>query len=134
MIGFLTILCKKWNTVCLGTGYNPNPKQALSHCNLTAVYQLFTKALFSLEHFYSVHNEFICFFATGLYFVTLTVAVSFRADKSAPDSMGVNSQFPTTNFAWTIKLLRLIYSSCLASSCCGLMHFRFLPLLLLKYY
>ena len=133
VISFLTILCKKLNNVCLGIGSNHNSKLASSHFPLTAGYRLYNKYLLSLVHFSSVHQLFICFFSAGIFFVTLTVAMSCGANNSSHGYIGIKSQYPTTNFAWTITLLFFIRSSCLAFSCCGLMNFRFLPLLFLEY-
>ena len=133
MIDFLTILRKTLNTVCLGTGSNPNSKQASSNCTVKYGYWLLTKASFSLGQLAYVHQWFLCFFAACISSATLTVAVSCRAENSAPDSMGINYQHPTTNYAWNITLPRFIHSSCLDFSCCGWMNFRFTPLFFLKY-
>ena len=132
-MGFLPILCKILNTVCLGTGYKTNSKKYSSHCSLTSGYQLFTKDFFRLGQFSSVHHEFLCLFSVGISFLSLTVVVSCRADNSAPDFMGINSPYPTTNFSHNITLLILILSSCLDFSCCVLMDFHFHPLFFLKY-
>ena len=134
VISFLKTLYKTLNTVCLLNGSKPNSKQASSHCPLKYGYRLFTKDFSSLGQFYSVHQQFLCFFAVGISSATLTVTMSCGADNSAPDSMGINSQYLTTNFYWTITFLNFIRSSCLDFSCCGLMNFSFFPLLLMKYY
>ena len=93
LIGFLPILYKTFNNVCLGTGSKPNSKQDSSRFPLTYGYQLFTKSSFSLSQLYSVHHEFLCFFAAGISYSTLTVAVPCGANNPDPDSMGINSQF-----------------------------------------
>ena len=133
VIGFLPILSKTLNNVCLGTGARPNSKQASSHCPLKDGYRLFTKASFSLGQLASNHQWSLLLFSACLYSATLAVSVSCGADNSFHDSMGINSQCPTTNFARTATLSRFIRSSYLAFSCCGLIYFRFLPLFFLKY-
>ena len=132
VIGFLLILHKTLNTFCLVTVSKPNYKQASSHCPLKDGYQLFSKAYFSLSQLASVHQWFLCFFSARLPSAALTVAVSCGSDNSAPDYMGINSQYPTTNFAWTITLPCSIRSLYLEFSWCGLMDFRFLPPFFLK--
>ena len=128
MIGCLPILCKKFNNVFLRTGSKHNPKLSSSQCTLTDGYQIFTKAFFSLGQLSYVCQLLLYLFDDGLSFETLTVTVSYGDKNPAPDSMGINYQYPTTNFYRTITLICFICSSCLALSCCGLMHFSFLPL------
>ena len=123
VIGFLLILRKTLNTVYLGTGSRPNSKQASSHCPLRDGYQLFTKASFSLVQLASDHQWFFFFFPARLSSGTLTVDVSCGAENSSHDSMGINYQYPTTNFSHTTTFSCFIHSSCLAFSWCGLMIF-----------
>ena len=134
VIGFLPILCKKINTICLGTGSKRKSKLDSSRFPIKAGYQLSTNNFFSLGQFSYVRQLFLCLFSSGLSFATLTVAVSCGAENSAPGSMGINYQYPTTNFARTITLICFICSSCLAFYCCALINIRFLPLIFLKYY
>ena len=105
VMGLLPIIFKLFSTVIQGTGPSPNPKSPTLHTPYTVGLLSLYSNLFSLGNSSSLHHKVIFLFAFGYSFSLVTVAVSYSAELSDPDSMGINSQKPTTNFAWTVTLI-----------------------------
>ena len=121
VIGLLPIFCKQLDTGIWGTGYLPNSKSSSLHTTSTIGFLIISRYFFILGQFSSLHQNFLFCFAVGssLFLVTVTVFCSYEL--SYPDSMGINSIKPTTNFAHTVTLICFLLSSCLAFFCCVLM-------------
>ena len=90
VIGLLPILCKQLVTVCRGTGYLPNSKQAAPHTPFFTEFLRLSIAFFSFGQFSSLHHKLIFQFAAGSSNSLVTVPVSCSDELSAPDNMGTN--------------------------------------------
>ena len=91
-------------------GLTPNPLHHTPHIQLG--YSV-SPDVFSLGQFSSFHHKVIFHFTDGSSLSLVPVTLFWYYELSAPDSMGINTQKPKTNFAHTVTLICFLRSSCM---------------------
>ena len=109
-----------------------NSKYPSLHTPYTVGLLSLSRSLLILDQFSSFHHKSLYCNASGSSFYLVSVAVSCYAELSAPDSMGINYQKPTTNFPRASTLIFFLHPLILYLSWCSLMNFRFISLFFFK--